>query len=323
MALSGSLTRNAELGQALSRALAVRRSHFPNLLNLSAPSFKHFETKELQSSGEPRFAALSITGASCALGCEHCRGALLENMIPTPTPSDLGEKVTKLVKRGCRGLLVSGGCDRRGHLALEPFLDTISELKSKHDLAIAVHTGLADSELAQRLADVGVDRVMLDLVGDQETARDVLHLDASPDDFEASLAALAEAELNLAPHIVVGLHRGQLRGERRALEMVKRHRVDTLVFVVIRPEPKTPFAAITPPETEAIAALFAEARCALPDTPLLLGCARPTGHYGHAIEGFAIRAGFNGVAFPCDTTVHLVRSLGFEFKFKEQCCALI
>lgn len=323
MALSGSLTKNVALGNALSRALALRRAHFPDLLTLSAPSFKHFETRELESSGAPRFAAVSITGGACALSCDHCRGALLESMTSATTPASLREKVAGLVERGCRGLLISGGCDKQGHLALEPFLDTIGALRAEHGLAIAVHTGLADGKLAEELARVGVDRVMLDLVGDPDTARSVLHLDAPPERFEKSLATLAAAGLSLAPHIVVGLHGGRLRGERRALEMLAKHLVEALVFVVIRPEPNTPFAHVAPPSAEEVAALFAEARAALPRTPLLLGCARPLGHHGHAIEGFAVRAGFNGIAFPSDITLRLARSLGLELELKEQCCALI
>ncbi len=36
-----------------------------------------------------RYRALSITGTTCALQCDHCRGLLLRSMDPVPTPSAL------------------------------------------------------------------------------------------------------------------------------------------------------------------------------------------------------------------------------------------
>jgi uncharacterized radical SAM superfamily protein len=104
--------------------------------------------------------------------------------------------------------------------------------------------------------------------------------------------------------------------------MAVRHRTDALVIVVLRPEPGTPFEHVTAPSSETVAQFMAEARIELPTTPLNLGCARPLGHGGRDIEIAAVRAGYNGIAFPSDFTVRLARSLGFEPTFEEQCCAL-
>jgi uncharacterized radical SAM superfamily protein len=163
---------------------------------------------------------------------------------------------------------------------------------------------------------------MLDLVGDAATARDVLHVELPPDAFERNLAALCDAGLAVAPHVVVGLHAGALRGELRAIEIASRHPVAEVVLVVIRPEPGTPFAGIDAPAPAAVAGLMAEARLALPETPLLLGCARPLGPPGREIERLAVKAGLNGVAFPDDFTIRLARSMGLEPAFAAQCCAL-
>lgn len=315
------------LGRRLSRALAVRRTNFEPTIRFSAPSFKRYRSAELahgraETSG-PRFAAVSVTGGACALGCEHCRGVLLRSMTRVESPAGLRATAERLRSSGCRGLLVSGGCDAAGSIPLAPFLPALGELRRELGLAIAVHVGPADGrELAPALAAAGVDRVMLDLVGDAATARDVLHLELTPDSFEENLAVLCDAGLAVAPHVVVGLHGGALRGELRAIEMAARHPLAEVVLVVLRPEPGTPFAGIAAPEPAAVAGLMAEARLALPETPLLLGCARPLGPAGREIERLALRAGLNGVAFPDDATIRLARSLGLKPLFAEQCCAL-
>lgn len=314
--------RNEGLGHLLERALAVRRVHWSSEIRFSAPSFKRFQTRELESSGEPKFAAISVTGSRCSLGCEHCKGVLLRSMAGVESHDELRARVENLHERGCRGLLVSGGCDREGRIPLAPMLLTLGELRRELGLTLAVHVGLADATLAEELAAIGVDRVMLDLVGDHQTAREVLHLDAPPERFEETLVSLTEVGLAVVPHIVVGLHAGKLRGERRALEMAARHPVDALVMVVLRPEPGTPYEHVAAPSPEAVARFLAEARIELPTTPLHLGCARPLGHDGRDIEVAAVRAGYNGIAFPADFTVRLARSLGFEPTFAEQCCAL-
>ena len=322
MALISRPTSPGELEEQLNRAWATRRQHFADEVVFSAPSFKHYRNAELQASGHPRFVALSVTGRQCALSCDHCRGVLLEAMVPVPTPSQLLQTARQLAARGCRGLLVSGGCTSGGRVPLDDFFDVLPRLRAELGLTLAVHPGLVDRDIARRLRDCGVDRVMVDLVGDPATAREVLHLAAEPADFERSLGHLVEAGLAVVPHIVVGLHRGRLRGEYQALAMAARHQVAATVLVVVRPEPATPFRHIPIPDPDEVALLMARARLSLERAPLFLGCARPVGLPSRILEQHAIRSGFNGVAFPADETVRLATSLGLRATFVEQCCAL-
>jgi hypothetical protein len=189
-------------------------------------------------------------------------------------------------------------------------------------LEVAVHVGLADARLARGLAQVGVERVMMDLVGDEATALEVLHLEAGPERFERTLSALIEAGLAVVPHLIAGLRGGQMTGELEALEMAARYPVASLVVVVLRPEAGTPFATIRPPSPEAVAELLARSRLALPAAPLVLGCARPVGRHSRELERYALRAGVNGLAFPADETVALARELGLEPRFEQRCCAM-
>jgi putative addiction module component (TIGR02574 family) len=314
-------TPDPELEELLRRAWTARRAAFADEVSFSAPSFKHFRSSELETSGEPRFVAVSVTGAACELGCEHCRGTLLQPMIPASDPGALLDLAARLRSRGCRGILLSGGCDLAGSVPIEPFLDAVRQIRASLGLDVAVHVGLADSGLAHALAAAGVDRVMVDLAGDTGTIRDVLHLDVGPDRFEASLATLVAEGLAVVPHVVAGLHRGRILGEERALEMAARHDVSAVALVVVRPGPGTGFRDIEPPGAGTMGRLMAHARLLLPSTPLVLGCARPVGTASRELELLALRAGFNGVAFPADATVVAARRLGLQPLFAERCCA--
>ena len=76
--------------------------------------------------------------------------------------------------------------------------------------------------------------------------------------------------MKVVPHIVLGLHYGNFLGEWHALDIVKRHRPDALVLVVVMPHyapQDRPFAA---PDAHEVGRFFLDARALLTDTPLLL-----------------------------------------------------
>ncbi len=57
-------------------------------------------------------------------------------------------------------------------------------------------------------------------------------------------------------------------------------------------------AEVTPPGAEEVGRLAAVARLLMPDTPLMLGCARPAGPAKVPMERLAVLAGANVVAYP-------------------------
>ena len=69
------------------------------------------------------------------------------------------------------------------------------------------------------MAETGVDLAIIDIIGAPETVREVYNLDRPVADFDAALGALCGAGLRVAPHIVIGVHFGALKGEWRALEI--------------------------------------------------------------------------------------------------------
>jgi len=72
------------------------------------------------------------------------------------------------------------------------FIPAIKRVKEELGLKVVAHTGLINSELAEALATVDVDGVMLDIIGSNETIRKVYHLDRGVKDFEHSLILLEQ-----------------------------------------------------------------------------------------------------------------------------------
>lgn len=303
-----------------SAAWAVRQRHHPATLLCAVPGNKRYQTEDYCNTPY-RFANISLTGRSCALQCEHCRGQLLEGMLPVATPADLLELGQRLIRQGCRGVLLSGGADAEGAVPLRPYLSAIARLK-EWGLQVIVHTGLPDRETAVGLKAAGVDQVLLDIVGDEATIRRVLHLQRTPQDYIAGLALLREVGLAVAPHVVVGLHYGQLRGELAALDGVARVGADGVVLVVLRPLPGTPMAGATGVTPETVGRLTAVARLLNPKVPLSLGCARPAGPIKVEMEQRAVLAGVNRIAYPDPATVRRAREHGLQIAFIESCCTV-
>jgi uncharacterized radical SAM superfamily protein len=287
------------------------------------PSLKHYRTDEVSTPADARFVPISVTGSSCRLMCDHCGAGILESMIPALDPEALLRTGARLAARGVRGLLLTGGSDERGVVPLRPFAEAMRRLREEHGLTVIVHTGLVDDEDVGALMFAGVDAAMMDVIGDDATVRDVYHLDAGVSDFAASLARLVDSGIPTAPHVVVGIDRGRIVGERAALRLVARHAVASLVLVVLSPIPGTPMEHARPPGAAEVADLFDEARALFPTTPVLLGCARPEGEVKAGIDRAALEGGLNGIAFPAEGTVALAESMGLKPVFSDDCCALI
>jgi uncharacterized radical SAM superfamily protein len=301
-------------------AWAVRRAYYTDTLSFAVPGAKRYDT-EWYHNDPRRFASISVTGHGCALQCEHCRGRLLAGMRPAPDPEALLSWGRQLLAAGCEGVLISGGANADGAVPLRPHLPAIARLKD-WGLQVIVHTGLLDRETAKGLKAADVDQVLFDVVGNADTIRQVLHLDRTPDDYAETLALLRELGIPVAPHVIVGLHYGRLRGELAALEIVRRVGADVIVLVVLRPLPRTPMATVPSVDPETVGRLVAVARLENPTIPLTLGCARPAGPGKVEMERRAVRAGVNAVAYPDPETVRLAGELGLRTAFVERCCTL-
>jgi hypothetical protein len=292
-------------------------------ITFHAPGLKRFKTSEYTAQEVTRFASISVTGTECALACEHCKTHVLEGMTALPRfDGSLFELCCLLAGRGARGVLVSGGCDKRGRVPLLRHLPDLGRARRELDFTIRVHPGLPDEETVAGLAEVGIDGAMVDIIGDDATIREVYHLDATIGEYEAVLECLERYDVPAIPHIILGLHYGEMRGEWTALDMIARHARKFLVLVILMPLTGTPMAGVSPPPVAAISEFFTLARRTLPATPVMLGCARPLGKIKLDIDRAAVDAGLNGIAFPAEGIVSYAQSRGLTPKFVDACCGV-
>ena len=236
------------------------------------------------------------------MNCEHCKRKLLDSMIHAHTPDKLKDLGDKLVKKGCTGVLISGGADASGRVPFHDFFEAISYLKKK-GLNVIVHTGLVDEETAFRLKEINIDQALIDIIGDQDTINEVYHLNKTPEDFTKSLNLLKKAGINIAPHIVIGLNFGKITGEYKAIEMITKVSPEVIVLVVLSPMRDTPMFGTSSPSPEEIGRIAAVTRIANPKIPLTLGCVRPSGLDKLATEKLMLRAGVNNIAYALDETI--------------------
>lgn len=296
------------------------RGQFEPVIYFFAPGAKHYDNRFYKNHALS-FINVSVTGTACACRCDHCNGRLLETMKAAPTPEVFRHLVDQALQKGAGGILVSGGANAAGQVLLLPFIDAMRYAK-KMGLTVLVHGGLIQQETAAGLKQAGVDQVLLDVIGDEKTIQQVYHLDCKPQDYLQSMLYCRDAGLSIAPHIVIGLHYGHIRGEMKALEMIRQAQPEAVVLVVLTPTPGTAMAPVQAPPVADVADIIAKARLMHPHTPLTLGCARPVGAYKRQVEIKAVDCGVNGIAFPDQATVSYAQSRGLKIEFSEECCSL-
>ncbi len=268
-----------------------------------------------------RYAAISITGDRCQLLCEHCRGLLLEPMLKAASPEQLLKECRALSQSGTVGVLLSGGADKEGRLPWHRYLDSIRRIKQETGLHISAHVGFPDLDTCRKLKAAGLDQALVDVIGDDDTATQVYHLEGLAR-ISDSLRSIVQSGLELVPHVVTGLHYGELRGEVQALEMISGLPLAGLVVVVLSPLKGTPMADAPTPSAAAVARLIAAARLKLPKTPIALGCERPRNREGRLLERLALLAGATRMAVWSEDAVKEARELGLHPRFQPTCCSV-
>lgn len=267
-----------------------------------------------------RYPAVSITGGDCALRCDHCQGKLLETMIPAPGPEQLLDVCHRLKRKGDVGVLLSGGCDEEGRLPWNAFIPVVSRIKKETGLFISIHCGLLNHKTAVQLKQAGVDQALLDVIGDDETYRDVYHVPFGVARIVSTMKILGRAGIPAVPHVVCGLNYGEIKGEMRALEMIAPFAPGQVVLVSLMGIPGAKMAKLEGPGPEEIAEIIAEARMRMPDSILSLGCARQRGN--SRIEILAIDAGVNRMVIPSDEALKRAKHYGLEIRYQRTCCSV-
>jgi uncharacterized radical SAM superfamily protein len=255
--------------------------------------------------------AVSVTGGECGLDCAHCGGVYLQRMTPLAAVTPGGEELGP-------SCLISGGCTAGGSVPLAAHAARLAALKAGRRFNI--HTGLIDEADIAVIAPLA-DRVSFDFVGDDATIRDCLGLDRTVADYVDCYRKLRE-RCRVAPHVCIGLHGGELRGEYRALALLRMLGADSLTLIVFTPTKGTRFAARRPPALEETVAVIAAAREMFPAIPLRLGCMRPGGRYRENLDKAAVRLGINAIVKPTRAAVRLAESLGLAGVRQGECCVL-
>lgn len=294
----------------------IRKIHF------YAPSFMYYKTSFFCSSSTD-FPTISVTGKGCSLNCKHCGGRVLNTMYSATSPEKLFELCMQLKHKGALGCLISGGCLPDGSVPLGKFIVTIEKIKRELGLTIIVHTGIIDFDTAEKLKNAGIDAALIDIIGSDETIKEIYKLNVTVEAYEHSLKALYQAGITFVPHVIVGLHYGKLKGELYALKMISKYNPSALVIIAFMPIHGTEMEKVEPPKPSDIAKVIATARLMFPKTSLALGCMRPKGKHRVETDILAIKAGVNAIAFPTEEAIKTAENFGYEVSFSSFCCSQI
>jgi len=267
----------------------------------------------------PTCPSISISGSVCQLQCTHCKGVYLRYMHQASTPEKFREITRKLIDRGAKGFLISGGCDTRGNmLNLHAMLP---EIKALHDTGIVIklHTGFVDAALASKLADA-IDIASMEFPASELAIREIFRLDATLKTYIDTFSALASTGIYIAPHLCIGLYHGRITEELHAIDTLRDiFTPETLVFIVYIPTPGTPSEHDVLPEPDDVRHVISYARERMPDTNIVLGSLRPrfakikalNDAYIHELEMRAIEGGISGIEVPSRKTLTCI---GRNFK---------
>ncbi len=307
--------------ELMEQAFAIRKANFCDDIKFYAPGLKSYNIPEFEQKNPRAFLPISLTGNACALDCDHCDTRILDPMIPLNHKEGVFGMCQRMKEAGTESVLISGGSMRNGQVPFMRHIEDIKRVKDELGMKIIMHTGLVSEEMAEGLAWAGVDGVALDIIGAQETIEQVYHMNATVADFDAALERLTRHGLSIRPHIILGLHYGKFLGEYQALEMISKYPTHALVIVILTPLQDTPMKDVEPPPAEEVAEFFAKARIAMPDTNVLVGCARPGGDYKKVVDLAAVDAGLNGLAYPAEGVIDYARSKGLQPSFYENSCS--
>ncbi len=283
---------------------------------LYSPMLKRYKNEYMDSS--KGWKPISVTGNACAFNCKHCEKRVLQGMADGSTTSSFEREFMDAVMRGDSGVILSGGSTSRGDVPIWKYSELTKKYSSK--LTIIAHTGVVRSEeIARKFSDAGVRIALLDMVGDNETIRDVLGQPFTVDDYLNSFRYLKGAGMKVVPHVIVGLSKRGLEGDLHALDLLKEVDPDAVIVVGLMPLVGTNMQEARQPSPEEMEIAMKKARDEF-KVPVMLGCARPRGSSYWRVEKFAVDYDIDGIAFPEEETVDYARGRR-EVRLSSACCS--
>ena len=251
--------------------------------------------------------SISVTGKECEQNCAHCKGHYLQHMLP----------ISAIKDQNATSFLISGGCTD----GVVPIAQHVAELKTlKEGKRYNLHVGLIEGDEVTEIAQIA-DCVSFDFVGDDETIRAVFGIERKVSDYVHCYKELRQ-KVKVMPHICIGLHGGEIRGEYQAVKLLQELGMDGLTFIIFTPTRGTPYADCLPPKIEEVVKLLQWTRQACPSIPIHLGCMRPGGRYRSEIDKWAVEIGLDTIVNPTPKAVALAKELGISILHSEECCSL-
>ena len=197
-------------------------------------------------------------------------------------------------------------------------------MKRNTNLIINTHTGLLNRETAKKLADASVDIVSFDVNMDKEVVKNIYHLNIELSEYKRAIDLLIKYDLNIVPHICVGLYYGRLNKELDSIKFIKETLPNpSLIVVIALIPPKNSKLNFENPKPGDIAKIIALLRFIFPKTEISLGCMRPRGRMKTEIEKYAIKAGITRIEIPSRETLKWLKKYNqnVQFQFFSACCA--
>lgn len=267
-----------------------------------------------------KFPTISITGSTCEQNCLYCNKQYLKQMIPITTPEKMIFFAKELEKKGGNGFLISGGFTDESILPIEPFLETILEIKETTNLKINIHPGLVNKSRAQAIFDSKIDTVSFDLITDDQIIDEIIRNGYKGNDYVRSYDFLTSTGLNVIPHICLGLYYGNDKGNVNAINIALTRKPKLLVFLGLIPTKNSQMENSTTINPTTFLKLLIYARLKGSMVEQSLGCMRirlPL------FENLAIEAGINRIAVPKRKTLDYAKQT-FRLKIERinSCCAI-
>jgi len=222
-----------------------------------------------------KFPAVTITGYSCSLMCDFCRGKYLKGMTPVRKPRELYDLANRVWERGGRGLLVSGGFDKYGKLPIRPYLSVIRDIKKDFDLIISIHPGFLEREVIVKLKECKVDIIDYSFAFNPLLLK-YMRLNLKPEDVVKHFREWLRVGFeHVVPHILLGLRGYISRWDYEALRALLQFNPHLIVLLVFIPTKGTPLESLRPPLVKDILDYVNYANKTLQCSEISLGCMRP------------------------------------------------
>jgi uncharacterized radical SAM superfamily protein len=179
---------------------------------------------------------------------------------------------------------------------------------------------VAPAEVARQIGDLA-SVVSFDVVLDDDTIREAFHGMWTGSDYIETFRALRKGKATVVPHVLIGLKKGQIAGEFRAVEFLLNEGIDRLIFIILIPTADTPWSDVPPPSIDEVARVLAWTRAQAPGLDISLGCMRPAGKYRREVDAMAVRCGVDRIVLPHPDALKVASTLGLSVVKKEECCA--